>query len=102
MTRVVTEQFLTRFAAANYNEPSRGVNGSDHMTTMSIAPVGREAGLGGTSPAAAAPFPPATDPQIAEGYSSAAGLGLVLVTTAAGGAVAAVTVVVRVVLGILG
>lgn len=105
MTRVLTEDFLARYAAANYNQPSRGVNGSDHMMLMSVAPVdraAREAGLVVGSPMVASAATPTLDPEVAEGYSSAAGLGLVLVTAAAGGAVAAVTVVARLLMSAFG
>ena len=104
MTRVLTEQFLTRYAAANYNQLSRGVNGSDRMILMTVAPVdrtGREGPLAAGSPVPQPAARAALDPEVAEGYSSAAGLGLVLMTATGAGAVAVVTVVARFLMGAL-
>ena len=105
MTRVLTERFLTRYAAANYNQASRGVNGSDHMVMVSVTPVdrsGRGAGLVASPANAVLRNPAAMDPEVAEGYSSAAGLGLVLLTASAGGAAAGVLVIMRLITGVFG
>lgn len=104
MTRVLTNDSL-KYATANLNRASHGDNGADHMVFMRFSPAGRlgmEAAAAGpmadAEPAAAV----SPDAAIEEGYSSAAGLGLVLVVATVVGAAALGALVLRAVLALIG
>ena len=104
MTRVLANESLTTYAGANYNRRSYGVNGSDHMNFVRVAPVDRrgfETAPSGLTVARAAAARVTTDPMIDEGYSSAAGLGLVLVVATVFAAAAIGALLVRAVMAFL-
>lgn len=105
MTRVLANDSL-KYATANLNRTSHGDNGADHMVFMRFSPAGRL----GMQAAAAGPMADAEsgapvmspDAAIEEGYSSAAGLGLVLVLATVVGAAALGALVLRAVLALIG
>ena len=106
MTRVLTNDSL-KYATANFNRASHGDNGADHMVFMRFSPAGRlgmEAAAAGPMAADAETHAPVMSPDAAieEGYSSAAGLGLVLVLATVVGAAALGALVLRAVLALIG
>lgn len=98
---MLSGEFLAAYAAENDNRPSRGVNGTDQMMMMRVA-VDRAGAVRATAPVPLPAAEAAVDPAIQEGYASAAGLGLVLLVSGAGGLVTVGLVIVRALSGVLG